>query len=177
MGRQVESVYGNALFEAAKECGKLEQLLNEARAVRESVKQNPDVLKMLSHPNIEIEDKLVFVKNIFDDRTDDILTGLIIQAVKKGHGGKLNKILDEFVSLARNELKIGEAFVYSAKELTEAQKKSVHDRLVETTKYREMRIHYRVDETLIGGLVIKLGDRIVDSSIKTKLDLMTKSLM
>ena len=61
-------------------------------------------------------------------------------------------------------------------ELSEVQKKQIEDRLLETTSYKEMEMTYAVDESLIGGMVIRIGDRVVDSSVKTKLEELTKQL-
>ena len=60
--------------------------------------------------------------------------------------------------------------------LTAAQKEKVLSRLLVTTGYVDFEIDYIVDESLIGGMVIRIGDRVVDSSIKTKLDEFAKDL-
>jgi F-type H+-transporting ATPase subunit delta len=60
--------------------------------------------------------------------------------------------------------------------LSDAQKAAVEKRLLETTKYVEFEIHYRVDAAVIGGMVIRIGDRVVDSTIKTKLHDLTREL-
>ena len=64
----------------------------------------------------------------------------------------------------------------SAVELSDAQKKAIEQKLIETTIYETMEIDYSVDKSLIGGLVIRIEDRVVDSSIKTKLENMSRSL-
>ena len=53
----------------------------------------------------------------------------------------------------------------SAMELSDAQKAAVEKRLLETTKYVKFEMHYDVDSELIGGMVIRIGDRVVDSSV------------
>ena len=50
-------------------------------------------------------------------------------------------------------------------------------RLLDTTDYKKMEMHYNVDESLIGGMVVRIGDRVVDSSIKTKLNELQKELL
>ena len=57
------------------------------------------------------------------------------------------------------------------------QKKAVEEKLLSTTGYRSMEMNYETDESLIGGMVIRIGDRVVDSSIKTKLEVLKKSLL
>ena len=71
---------------------------------------------------------------------------------------------------------IGTAYVTSAVALTDEQKAAVEKRLLETTKYVQFEMHYSVDAELIGGMVIRIGDRVVDSSIKSKLYSLTREL-
>ena len=60
--------------------------------------------------------------------------------------------------------------------LSDEQKERVESRLRDTTDYVSFEITYNVDESLIGGMVIRIGDRVVDSSIKTKIDEIAKNL-
>ena len=67
--------------------------------------------------------------------------------------------------------------VTSAVLLSEEQKQRVEKRLLETTQYVDLEITYAVDESLLGGLVIRIGDRVVDSSIRTRLEEVKRDLM
>ena len=64
----------------------------------------------------------------------------------------------------------------SALPLTGDQKANIIRRLLDTTKYEQFEMNYSVDKSLIGGVVIRIGDRVVDSSIKTKLYELSKDL-
>ena len=57
------------------------------------------------------------------------------------------------------------------------QKEQIVSKLLATTGYQQMEMHYQEDKDLIGGMVIRIGDRIVDSSIRTKLEELQKQLM
>ena len=61
--------------------------------------------------------------------------------------------------------------------LSELRKADIQDRLLKTTPYLTMEIHYDVDPSLIGGMVIRIKDRVVDSSIRTKLADMKRELL
>ena len=73
--------------------------------------------------------------------------------------------------------KIGTAYVTSAVELKDAQKAQIKEKLLATTQYVEFEMNYEVDPSLIGGMIIRIGDRVVDSSIKTQLYELKKQLM
>ena len=77
----------------------------------------------------------------------------------------------------KEEQKIGIAYVTSAVELTEEQKEQVRAKLLATTPYLSMEMHFAVDSGLIGGMVIRMKDRVVDSSVRTKLKDLTKQLL
>ena len=64
----------------------------------------------------------------------------------------------------------------SAVPLSSAQKASIEMKLIETTSYKSVDVAYRVDPSLIGGLTIRIDDRVVDSSIKTRLAAMAHEL-
>ena len=65
----------------------------------------------------------------------------------------------------------------TAAPLDPARRAAVEGRLLETAGYRSMELHYEVDPSIIGGMIIRVGDRVVDSSIRTKLDSLTKQLL
>ena len=67
-------------------------------------------------------------------------------------------------------------FLFLAVELGAEQKAALEKRLLETTGYVQFEMHYDVDTSLLGGMVIRIGDRVVDSSIKTRLYELKKEL-
>ena len=88
-----------------------------------------------------------------------------------------SSVFEYFIGLVKEEKKIGIAYIATAVELSEAQKEAVMQRLLQTTKYESFEMNYQVDASLIGGMVIRVGDRVVDSSIRTKLEDMKKQLL
>ena len=65
----------------------------------------------------------------------------------------------------------------SAVELSDEQKAAVRERLLAITDNVAYEMHFNVDASLLGGMVIRIGDKVVDSSIRTKLDTLSKNLM
>ncbi len=176
MAKLVSTTYGDALFELALEEQKLDAMLEEVRAVAEILDQNPELNQLLTHPKIVKEEKIGVLEEIFSGRISGELMGLMKLVVEKDHAGELSSVFVYFVDAVKEYKNIGTAYVTSAAELTEAQKKAVEERLLATTKYVNFEMHFDVDAALIGGMVIRIGDRIVDSSIKTKLYNLTREL-
>ena len=96
--------------------------------------------------------------------------------VSKGRADSMLSVFDYFIDLVKEEKKIGKADVVTAIPLDEKQKSKVEAKLLETTSYKSFEMNYSVDTSIIGGMIIRIGDRVVDSSIKTKLFELTREL-
>ena len=89
---------------------------------------------------------------------------------------EIDEVLSYFITRVKEYNNIGLATVTSAKALSDSQKEKIKKRLLETTDYKEFEIVYKEDPSLIGGLVIRIKDRVVDSSIKTKIEKLSRNL-
>ena len=176
MAKLVSKTYGDALFELALENKQLDSMLEEVRAVDEIVSSNEDLTRLMCHPQIDKEEKIKIVEEIFSGKVSDQLVGLMRMIIEKDHYRELAAVLEYFIDAVKEYKNIGTAYVTSAVELSDSQKAAVEKRLLETTKYVEFEMNFDVDATLIGGMKIRIGDRVVDSSIRNKLDNLTREL-
>ncbi len=177
MAKLVSKVYGDALYELAIEENRVDALLDEVTALKQILTENQDLLKLMNHPKIVKEEKEKIIEETFKGRASDEVTGLLKLLVEKDHSQEILKVLQYFIDAVKEYKHIGTAYVQTAVELTEAQKASVKQRLLDTTDYVDFEMDYKVDTSLIGGMVIRIGDRVVDSSIKTKLYDLSKQLL
>ena len=177
MAKLISKTYGEALYELAEEEQRLDMLFDEAKAVRDILRENADFGKLMSHPKIPKEDKVKVAEEVFKGRVSGELTGFLVLIIEKDRSKELDAILTYFIDRVKEEKHIGVAFVTTAIELDKATKLKVKQRLLETTKYKEMEMHYMVDASIIGGMVIRIGDRVIDSSITTKLNELKKQLL
>lgn len=176
MAKLVSNTYGDALFELAVEDGQVDELLSEVRGVLEVLHQNGELAKLMNHPKIVKEEKIQILENVFKGRISNELLGLMRMLISKNHYGEVESVFAYFIDRIKEYKNIGTAYVTSAMPLSDVQQKQVEDKLLQTTKYVSFEMHYDVDEGLIGGMVIRIGDRVVDSSIKTKLMNLTREL-
>jgi len=160
MAKLVETTYGEALFELAVQESKVDELCEEAQAVIDIFKDNEDLVYVLKSPKVESED----------------ITGLLVIMVSKDRQTKIVSTLEYFIKRIYEYKKIGVAYVTTARPLTDNQKLSIVSRLLSTTDYVDFKMNYDIDESLIAGMVIRIGDRVVDSSIKHKIDELTRNL-
>ena len=177
MAKLVGATYGEALFELAVEEGREEELMNEVILLRELLSENPDFGKLMNHPKVLKEDKLEVLEAVFKGRVSEELVGFLHLIVSKDRYGEIDSILDYFIDEVKQVKRIGVAYVATALDLSEAKKKEVEQKLLSTTSFTRMEMHYQVDESLIGGMVIRIGDRVVDSSIRSKLSGLERELL
>lgn len=177
MAKLVSKTYGEALFELAVEEGKEDAFLEEIVALRKVLDENPDFGKLMNHPKILKEEKLEVLSNVFKGNISDELRGFLHLVVSKDRYNEIEAILDYFVDEVKRLKGIGIAYVTTAITLTEAKKKEIESKLLATTAYKQMEMHFAVDENLIGGMVIRIGDRVIDSSIQTSLSEMRRQLL
>ncbi len=177
MAKLVSKTYGEALFDIAMEERRGEEFLEEVEVIRKVLAQNPQFHDMMLHPGIPKQEKERIVEEVFRGRVDDEMTGFLLLIVQKERYGQLEEIFQYFIDKMKEEQGIGVAYVTTAMEVNGEQKEEIRRKLLQTTSYRKMEMHYAVDPGLIGGMVIRIKDRVVDSSIRSKLNDLTKQLL
>lgn len=177
MAKLVAGTYGDALFDFAMEENQIDSLMDEILTVQAVLEENKGLEKILVHPEIPKQKKLQVIEDVFKGRISDALTGFLRIVVTKGRYKNLPDIFAYFIARVKEYKKIGVAEVISAIPLSGEQKEKIEKKLLDTTHYETMEIEYKVDEKKIGGLMIRIGDRVVDSTIQSKLNLLIGSLL
>lgn len=177
MAKLISKTYGDALFELAVEENKIDVLLEEIEQLQDVLKQNEDFGKLMNHPKIVKEEKIQVAKNVFEGRISKELLGFLTIIISKDRYKEIDAILAYFIAEVKKYKGIGIATVTTAVPLKEDQRSKIEQKLLDTTEYQSMEMHYKVDSSLIGGMVIRIGDRVVDSSISTKLNELQRELL
>ncbi|MDE6968650.1 MAG: ATP synthase F1 subunit delta [Eubacterium sp.] len=176
MAKLVSKTYGDALFELALESGQINSLFEEAKRLLGIIQTNDDLSKMMNHPKIVIEEKQKIIETVFKDRASKEMIGLMLMIISKGHYQEFGGVLEYFIAQVKEYKKIGTAYITSAMDLSLMQKDAIRRKLLETTDYLQFEFVYHIDPSLIGGIVIRIGDRVVDGSVKNKLARLTSEL-
>ena len=177
MAKIVASTYADALFDLAIEKNMTEQWQTEIETISGILAENPDFNKLMEHPQITKEEKLKLAAEAFDGKADPEIVGFIRIIIEKDRYSDVDAIFEEFISRVKTYNGIGKAYVRTAIELTDKQKDAVVAKLLETTDFKSIEVDYTVDESLIAGMVIRIGDRVVDSSVRTRLDGLRSQLL
>lgn len=177
MAKLASRVYGDALFDLALQDQKVEERKEEVVLVQKALADNPELSLLMCHPRIADDEKIRLMENCFEESVSADMMGFLVTVVDKGRFQEIPFMLARFLDRAREHQEIGRVFVTSAAELDKMQKRKIEEKLLETTRYHTMEISYQVDARLIGGLIIRIKDRVADASIRHKLDQMTGQMM
>lgn len=177
MAKLISKTYGEALFELAVEEKKVDIFEEEISAILDIMNQNPDFLQLLNHPKISKEEKIKVIDEVFGGKISKEIQGFLNMIAMKERNGELLAIMEYFLSEVKAMKGIGVCYVTTPMALSDAQKDAIVNKLLSTTSFQSMEMHYALDEKLIGGMVIRIGDRVVDSSIQTKLSDLEAKLM
>lgn len=183
MAKLVSKVYGDALFEAVcdgaspeDERKRIESLYADVLALRKILDENPDFLAVLEHPDIPLEEKAELLEKVFCGKLEENLYGLLRLLIEKEHTHELKNVLSYVVDRYKDYMGIGVVYVTSAMELSKEKKAEVEAKVLETTSFKTLEMHYAVDPEIIGGFVIRIGDRVADASVATRLEQMKRQL-
>jgi len=177
MAKLVSQTYGEALVELANELDIASSMLEEIQSVRTILKDNPEFTKLMLHPGIAKQEKLQIVEKVFKGKVRDELTGLISIIVENERFKDIDSIFQYFIDKVKESQGIGVVYVTTPLELSDKEKSNIVARILETTDFKTVEMNYSIDKSLIGGMIIRIGDRYVDSSIRNRLDDLTKELL
>ncbi len=177
MAKLISKTYGEALYEVASEKGNTAEMLQEIQALREILAANPDYERLMLHPSISKQEKEKVTEDVFRGRVSDELVGFLRIIVEKERFHELDDSLCYFIDRVKEDQGIGVVYVTTPKEMEASAKDAVQKRILETPPYQKLEMHYTTDESLIGGIVIRIGDRVADGSVRNKIDGLTKQLL
>ena len=177
--RQTDPVacsYAAALLGAARRRGvSVPALQDECRALIAVVRAHPRLIGFFATPSIPTEDKMCLLASVFEPRCSALTMRLLRMLVLRDRSAVLGDTLAYFIELADTSEGIYPAMVASARPLGVAMRRRIAEAFERLTG-RRLRIAFEVDESLIGGLVLRSGDLLADGSLRRGLDNLQRRL-
>ncbi|WP_409296075.1 F0F1 ATP synthase subunit delta [Peribacillus sp. SCS-26] len=168
--------YAAALFQVAKEQNQLSQVEEELRTVRTVFSQNSGLQSFLSHPKITSEQKGQLIQTAFGGLSQSVLNTLML-LMDRHRQDIISEVADDFINLAYEERGEAEAKVYSVRPLTDEERGAIGASFAAKVGKRSLIIENIIDRSLLGGVKIRIGNRIFDGSVSGKLNRLEKQLL
>ena len=165
---QVGRRYSKAIFDIAEEKNQVKEiyeLLNSAMVLYRTDKEFKNFIR---NPLISNEEKKLVLNEIFGKDNSDNLN-ILLYILDKGRMNCIKYIVAEYLKIYYRKNRILDVRATFTKELTDEQKKKLIDKLSQKTG-KEINLEIKIDKNILGGGVIRIGDKIIDGSIRRELD-------
>jgi F-type H+-transporting ATPase subunit delta len=166
--RTVARRYATALYEEADATGVLEDVDDDVHMLRESLESNDELARFFKSPVIPQGKKETIIQELLADRTVGLTVRFLRLLVHKDRETMTKAILDQYQALRDEQRGIMDATVQVARPLSDDDRETIVEVLEEKTG-QSVRLHVEEDADLIGGLVIRIGDRVFDGSVRNQL--------
>jgi F-type H+-transporting ATPase subunit delta len=167
--------YAKALFEIAKEQNNIPQVEQDLRTVVTVIKENGDVQKLLLHPNIDKAAKTNLLKQLFEGKVVDSVLSTLLLLIDRGREEILPHLLADYIKISNEALGQATAIVYTPFALSESEAQNVAAHFGKLTG-KTIRVENVIDPSLLGGMQVRIGDRLYDGSLSGKLNRLEKTL-
>lgn len=173
MEQVIAKKYARALFKAAKESNNIEKYYKELIDIEEILK-NKDVYKIFVNRSIYLKQKMNFIDEILNGFDKEVVN-FIKLIISKHRELIFDEIFDEYTKMYMDYNGIINVTLVSAHPLDANVTNNIRNRLESNFK-KKVNINHMIDQSILGGLKIIIGNKVIDGSIKGKLDTLLKNL-
>jgi F-type H+-transporting ATPase subunit delta len=167
-------MYARALFEAAKERDRLEQVHEELGDFVAQVAEVPELRNLLRNPQLDPRARRAALEDLLAD-SDELVRNFLLLTAEKGRSGQIEDIYREFERLMAVEERRLAVELTTAFELSDTEARKIVKQIEDASGY-EVEATRKVDPDLIGGLVLQAGSLRVDASVRGRLERLRQEL-
>ena len=170
MARRVTAArrYAEAAFETGRTDGTLDAWERDMATIAVTMR-HPELRRLLQHPAIPFAEKERVLRAVLGRGVAQGVVNLLLLMVRRGRPGAIEPMIARFTELLRRERGIAFAQVRTALPLDEGQRAEIASRL-RTLTGSEVEMDETVDPDLIGGVAVRIGDRLYDASVRSRLE-------
>jgi len=160
--------YADAAFEIARGNRTLDAWERDLATLGAALR-DPELRRLVEHPAVAFGDKERVLRRVVGDGVSPQALSLVLLMIRRGRPGAIERMIAHFGDLLRRERGIALVEVRTALPLEEAQHAAVAARLAQLTG-EQIEMNEIVDETLIGGIAVRIGDTLYDASVRNRLE-------
>ena len=161
---QINVRYAKSLFLLAEEKNMLDEIKQDIELILQWYEENEDIKILLEHPVVKVSKKNEILNDIFKDKIDAYSLSFLQLIVKNKRENHLKSICKNFIEIYRKHKGIKTAVLTTAFELTKTHQTNIK-KIIEKTFNSIIELNTKVDEALIGGMIIQVDDKQLDLSV------------
>jgi F-type H+-transporting ATPase subunit delta len=167
--------YAGALMLLTAGSKKPQAVAEELMTVKTAIETSRELRLLLGSPIIRAEKKKEILTAIFKKKIDEVVRGYLLEIVEKGREKYLPDILTQYFELRDDQMGIVRVAVSTSVDFSPKQKKELEKQLEQFTK-KKVSIVFSLDTALKGGFIARVGDTVLDGSIRRQLELLKTRL-
>lgn len=171
----VASRYAKSLLDLAVEKGQLEAVYTDMVQIKSICNDSREFITFLNSPIIKADKKVSTLKAVFDGKLNAITSGFLTIVAQKRRESVIPHMATSFIEQYKSQKNILTAVVTSAKGLDDVTKKQALD-LIKSQLNGEIELVEKIDSNVIGGFILKIGDKQLDKSVARQLSNLKKEL-
>jgi len=160
--------YADAAFEIGQADGTLDDWERDLATMAAAL-SNPDLRRLVEHPAVAYADKERVLRRVAGEGVSELALNLVLLMIRRGRPGAIERMVTRFAELLRSERGIALAEVRSAMQLEDGQRSAVSERLASLTG-QQIEMTETVEDSLIGGIAVRIGDTLYDGSVRNRLE-------
>lgn len=176
MSALVAKRYSKAIFDIAVEKKLVSNFEEELQFLVDTLNENSDLNKLLNHPKVTSAQKKGIVKEVFSSKLSQDVIDFIYILIENHRQNLIGRILEEYKNMSDELNNVLRATAYSVVALDDTQMNLIRLKLSNMFS-KTVVLSNKIDESLIGGVYIKTADRIIDGSIKGKLEQLKETML
>lgn len=171
----VDMTYGKALFQAAADVNKAEIILKESQEMLKLFKENPDLREFIKTPVISAVEKKQVIEKIFSGRICDELLNLLYILIDKRRAGSFESIVQQYKRLMDESHGFSIGTIYSVNPLSKEQLETFEEKTGKLIR-KKVRLENKTSSSIIGGVRIFIEGKVIDATIRKRLNDLKESL-
>jgi F-type H+-transporting ATPase subunit delta len=169
MAKLAANVYSEALFSLALEENRIDELQGELKVLCELIAENPEFMEFLATPKIGKDEKRNFVDSVLAGKFSQEIVNLTKVLIDKKRSREILEIVSVFDKTVLLHKDLYSATAYTAVPLSAPEMDALKAKLAALTG-KQISLENIIDASVIGGIRLKVGDRVIDGSLKRRLE-------
>lgn len=165
----IHEIYSDVMFELAEESGKVDAVFDDMEAVAKVFEAEPEFLTLLTVGQLSDDEKSKIIRRVFSGRVSDLTLDFLCVLARRNRLGFMFGIQDRYQTLMDQYHNVQRLEVTLAKPPDDAQLAKLKAELAEAVK-AEIKLAVQVNPEILGGIIIKKGDMVIDNSVRSILD-------
>lgn len=169
--------YAKSFIQLTNEKGQMEEVLADVKMLSTLIDSSREFELLLGNPLVKMEQKRTIMNKIVDGKVESITKDFINFLISQKRESILKEVLNQFVGIYNEEHGIAKVSVTTANELDKNIKTTLLENLKTRFNYSKIELEEKIDKTLLGGILLRIGDKQLDGSVRRQLNDIERELV